>query len=41
MFKQVFVSESKKQFPKTIALVSGSMKFPTIAHWYMIEQYAK
>lgn len=40
LFKKVFISENKKQFPETIAFVCGSMKFPTIAHLYMIEQYA-
>ena len=38
LFKKVFITESK-QFQKTVALVGGSYKFPTIAHWYMIEQY--
>ena len=38
LFKKVFLTESK-QFQKTVALVGGSYKFPTIAHWYMIEQY--
>ena len=40
-FKKVFITESNQQFSKTIAIVCGSFKFPTIAHWYMIEQYTK
>ena len=40
-FRQVFINESQQNFQKTIAIVSGSFKFPTVAHWYMVEQYAK
>ena len=40
LFKQVFITESKQEFSKTIALVGGSYKPPTAAHWYMVEQYA-
>jgi hypothetical protein len=37
LFKQVFITESKQEFTKTIALVGGSYKPPTAAHWYMVE----
>lgn len=40
-FKRIFITESKQQFKKTVAIISGSFKFPTIAHWYMVEQYVK
>lgn len=37
----VLLTESKQNFNKTVALVGGSYKPPTKAHWYMVEQYAK
>ena len=38
-FRKVFITESQQEFPHTIALVGGSYKPPTAAHWYMVEQY--
>ena len=35
-----YILESEKSFSKTVAIVAGSFKFPTVAHWSMIEQYA-
>lgn len=40
LFKRVFICESKRQFPTTVALVGGSFKPPTAAHWSMVQQYA-
>lgn len=35
-----YILESEKSFSKTVAIVAGSFKFPTVAHWNMVEQYA-
>lgn len=41
LFKRALIVESMQQFKKTVALVGGSYKPPTKAHWYMVEQYTK
>ena len=31
-----YILESKQNFNKTVAIVAGSFKFPTVAHWDMV-----